>query len=1352
MLFFSHFVFCQDSCEKECITTPFCEKCPNKTLGSQPPIDRSVSIVDGTIYVAASSNNPGDIFSIDMTGNSCTNNWQENNVSSTLTVGAIDMCSNSDGIATASGMYDILFYDSNDGWSDGPRTISNNGGNMINVQDVACFNGQYYAVTNSNIYKYNGATWDDCTPTPTINGIQQIHVESSSSIWIITGNQVYHSTDGGATYSSPVTCGNLLSMHISISFSSYGTIISSPSGMWISNDDLNFCKVSGFTNIIEATYVDLNNIIAVFQSSNGSKTLEHIQINNCDDCDCSVNMGEISCTTSQCTIPTQKINTTQNINIAFLGIGNYDSNTGEVNIIGLTNSYCAYEITYDINGNCTDYDCPSLSLNFGNTCDDGNPNTSEDIVLEDCTCLGVYDCPVFMANIGDSCMDGDDCTESDVYNSNCECVGTPIDSPACNPCELTDQDCDDNCDLTNDSVDEEECECKFEYLASNCDDGCQYTSHSFNSIDCECIDILNEPDCIDGDCSTTDSYDIENCSCLNEPVDPPTCIEECTNGEVEMYDSVNCTCVAMPCSADCPEVNLENGNDAICSGTINSEIDTWIAFVENTNNDAINMSNTESEVIYSPSIAPSESNPPVSGIPSGDHSGNTCANETYTTYAYLLCFGADGIKGGGDDVYLLLGIHDLIVYPPPMAPSIDGIVGTCFYEYLQACDGDMISPATPPNVNPGEDPAPYNVTVTTIEGCVGTFSVDPPLCPDGNVECPNLSGYIPPSAIVEDGTCLNNGNDGSVTIPENACPEGSVTQVQFSNTQQWINISDPLLGDQISYEVYPFPLTIRCICEFDSDIISEESLTIFTNPEPCDNIQLPDCDDKNFCYQNTNQCNSKFDYELCQNLKIPIKFHYYSLYDAINIPNEGQISTLISDLNQIYNSNGIPINFYFDSLCSHENEDQTDYCDIILNTPNEFENGPQNVLNIYVLDQLSNNAFCNNSVGGGHAVFPWQEDAGIRITGPGDYYDIDNNGNSESGFIGRIMAHEIGHYLGLYHTFNQPLPFAQCEGTAEGDGIGDTPFDNDGQNSITKNLMDYNHDFSQLSIYDDIWISPCQRARMIDVLFECRNQFCDKTLENYLSDPSLQNTEICETQTFGYIETVPGCFFWYNTDDEGNRIGEPLETNGNQFTPDLTAGPRTYTYFLQDNGFIYNSECGIKVTITVKSEEECDGGGSGGNFTVSDNNGDDLDFDPGFTIYDPCFCGNDLNVLDNNGQVVLFHNYMLICKAPPGEIVEITNCSEFLDVNGNPIPEGNVGVVDENGKFWIQFWHPVGISSYCEVSIAGGSGELIGDICQQCLTEPIPTMGEWGLLCLALLLSIFGVTAIKNQSEKIMTA
>ena len=34
-------------------------------------------------------------------------------------------------------------------------------------------------------------------------------------------------------------------------------------------------------------------------------------------------------------------------------------------------------------------DCPNLGLNIGNTCDDGDPNTIDDVVQPDCTCAGV---------------------------------------------------------------------------------------------------------------------------------------------------------------------------------------------------------------------------------------------------------------------------------------------------------------------------------------------------------------------------------------------------------------------------------------------------------------------------------------------------------------------------------------------------------------------------------------------------------------------------------------------------------------------------------------------------------------------------------------------------------------------------------------------------------------------------------------------------------------------------------------------------------------------------------------------------------------------------------------------------
>jgi len=75
------------------------------------------------------------------------------------------------------------------------------------------------------------------------------------------------------------------------------------------------------------------------------------------------------------------------------------------------------------------YDCPTLSLNFGDACDDGNPNTLFDEVQNDCTCRGseVYDCPIIKANIGDTCDDGNPNTFNDRIRNDCSCIGTPID-------------------------------------------------------------------------------------------------------------------------------------------------------------------------------------------------------------------------------------------------------------------------------------------------------------------------------------------------------------------------------------------------------------------------------------------------------------------------------------------------------------------------------------------------------------------------------------------------------------------------------------------------------------------------------------------------------------------------------------------------------------------------------------------------------------------------------------------------------------------------------------------------------------------------------------------------------------
>ena len=73
------------------------------------------------------------------------------------------------------------------------------------------------------------------------------------------------------------------------------------------------------------------------------------------------------------------------------------------------------------------FDCPELMLNIGDICDDDNPNTENDIVTDNCDCIGgiIFDCPELSLNIGDACDDGNPDTEYDVITNNCECIGEP---------------------------------------------------------------------------------------------------------------------------------------------------------------------------------------------------------------------------------------------------------------------------------------------------------------------------------------------------------------------------------------------------------------------------------------------------------------------------------------------------------------------------------------------------------------------------------------------------------------------------------------------------------------------------------------------------------------------------------------------------------------------------------------------------------------------------------------------------------------------------------------------------------------------------------------------------------------
>jgi len=70
--------------------------------------------------------------------------------------------------------------------------------------------------------------------------------------------------------------------------------------------------------------------------------------------------------------------------------------------------------------------CPDLPGGVGDSCDDGDPNTLNDVITSDCVCAGtLYDCPGIMANFGDSCDDGNANTIDDIITSECICQGSP---------------------------------------------------------------------------------------------------------------------------------------------------------------------------------------------------------------------------------------------------------------------------------------------------------------------------------------------------------------------------------------------------------------------------------------------------------------------------------------------------------------------------------------------------------------------------------------------------------------------------------------------------------------------------------------------------------------------------------------------------------------------------------------------------------------------------------------------------------------------------------------------------------------------------------------------------------------
>lgn len=137
------------------------------------------------------------------------------------------------------------------------------------------------------------------------------------------------------------------------------------------------------------------------------------------------------------------------------------------------------------------------------------------------------------------------------------------------------------------------------------------------------------------------------------------------------------------------------------------------------------------------------------------------------------------------------------------------------------------------------------------------------------------------------------------------------------------------------------------------------------------------------------------------------------------------------------------------------------------------------------------------------------------------------------------------------------------------------------------------------------------------------------------------------------------------------------------------------------------------------------------------------------SITDPCDCLDPMNVRSGDA-ISLFHDFAEITNGGVGETWRLTsvNSGEVLDVNGNPIPL-MTAMTENSGTFRLDLFHSpnVGFNATFTRDSDGATlttgGTCDGAICSS--PENIPTVSQWGLLILGLLLLTFGTVSLKRK-------
>lgn len=238
----------------------------------------------------------------------------------------------------------------------------------------------------------------------------------------------------------------------------------------------------------------------------------------------------------------------------------------------------------------------------GDNCDDGNDNTINDSYTIDCVCAGIYsgctDATACNYDIaadvdngncefpGNTCDDGDVFTTNDVYTADCVCAGdAPADvlgctaTEACNynsaatvddgSCELPGYTCDDANNLTFNDVLGIDCICAGQLAGCTLNTACNFNPDA-SIEDGSC---LNPGDsCDDGDPITSNDMFTADCICAGDlPADILGCtaIEACNYNPDATVEDSSCLFPGSPCDDNDPTTENDLYNlDCTCSGSL----------------------------------------------------------------------------------------------------------------------------------------------------------------------------------------------------------------------------------------------------------------------------------------------------------------------------------------------------------------------------------------------------------------------------------------------------------------------------------------------------------------------------------------------------------------------------------------------------------------------------------------------------------------------------------------------------------------------------------------------------------------------------------------------------------------